>query len=86
MVQKVVPGKKLVIRANDSYEAKGYLDTYGKADVGKCYMLRGVTAALMDLIYGDGYPEGIFQYAAVETQCQAKGDPYCEFIARKAVR
>ncbi len=52
----------------------------------KCYMLRGITAALMDLVYGDGYPAGCFQYAAVETQCQAKGVPYCEFIARKVVR
>jgi len=86
VVQEVVPEKKLVIRANDSYEAKGYLDAYGKADAGKCYMLRGVTAALMDLVYGDGYPDGCFQYAAVETQCQVKGAPYCEFIARKAVR
>lgn len=86
VVQEVVPEKKLVIRANDSYEAKGYLDAYGKADAGKCYMLRGVTAALMDLVYGDSYPDGCFQYAAVETQCQAKGAPYCEFIARKAVR
>jgi len=86
VVQEVVPEKKLVIRANDSYEAKGYLDAYGKADAGKCYMLRGVTAALMDLVYGDGYPDGCFQYAAVETQCMAKGAPYCEFIARKAVR
>ncbi|MGB3210058.1 MAG: hypothetical protein WBB19_05060 [Desulforhopalus sp.] len=86
MVQEVVPEKKLVICANDSYEAKGYIDAYGKADAGKCYMLRGVTAALMDLVYGDGYPDDIFQYTAVETQCRAKGDPCCEFIARKAIR
>jgi predicted hydrocarbon binding protein len=86
VVQEVVPKEKLVIRANDSYEAKGYLDAYGKADAGKCYMLRGVTAALMDLVYGDSYPDGCFKYTAVETQCQAEGAPYCEFIARKAVR
>lgn len=85
VVQEIVPEKKLVIRVNDSYEAKGYLDAYGKGDTGKCYMLRGVTAALMDLVYGSGYPEGIFEYTAIEAQCQAKGDPCCEFIARKAV-
>ena len=83
-VQELVPGKKLVIRANDSYEAKGYLDDYGIADTGKCYMLRGVAAAFMDLVYGGAYPDGCFQYQAVETLCQAKGDPHCEFVARKA--
>ena len=83
-VQELVPGKKLVIRANDSYEAKGYWDSYGKADSGKCYMLRGVAAAFMDLVYGGEYPEGCFQYKAIETHCQAKGDPHCEFVARKA--
>jgi predicted hydrocarbon binding protein len=83
-VQELVPGKKLVIRANDSYEAKGYWDSYGKADSGKCYMLRGVAAAFMDLVYGGEYPDGCFQYKAIETHCQAKGDPHCEFVARKA--
>jgi predicted hydrocarbon binding protein len=83
-VQELVPGKKLVIRANDSYEAKGYWDSYGKADSGKCYMLRGVAAAFMDLLYGGEYPDGCFQYKAIETHCQAKGDPHCEFVARKA--
>jgi predicted hydrocarbon binding protein len=85
-VEELVPGKKLVIRAHDSYEAKGYLDAYGKADTGKCYMLRGVAAAFMDLVYGGDYPDSCFQYTAVETLCQAKGDSYCEFVARKAAR
>jgi len=86
IVQELVPAEKLVIRAKASYEAKGYLDAYGRADTGKCYMLRGVAAAFMDLVYGDGYPDGCFQYAAEETHCQAKGDPCCEFVARKAAR
>ena len=85
-VKELVPNKKLVIRASESYEAKGYLDAYGKADAGKCYMLRGVAAAFMDLVYGGEYPDSCFQYAAVETVCQAKGDPHCEFVARKASR
>jgi predicted hydrocarbon binding protein len=85
-VHELVPYKKLVMRASDSYEAKGYWDAYGKADAGKCYMLRGVAAAFMDLVYGGEYPDGCFQYSAIETSCQAKGDPYCEFVARKTVR
>lgn len=83
-VEELIPGKKLVIRAKDSYEARGFLDVYGKAETGKCYMLKGVAAAFMDLVYGNEYPDGCFQYTAIETCCQAKGDPHCEFVARKA--
>ncbi|MBW2502225.1 MAG: 4-vinyl reductase [Deltaproteobacteria bacterium] len=83
-VRELIPGEKLVMRASDSYEAKGYWDAYGRADAGKCYMLRGVAAAFMDLVYGGEYPDGCFRYKALETHCQAKGDPYCEFVARKA--
>lgn len=83
-VTELIPGDKLVVRVNDSYEAKGYCESYGRAEAGKCYMLRGVTAAFMDLVYGGHYSDGCFAYAAVETQCQAKGEPYCEFIAQKA--
>ncbi len=85
-VLELVPDRKLVIRASDSYEAKGYLDAYGRADTGKCYMLRGVAAAFMDLVYGGDYPDGCFQYTAEETCCQARGDEHCEFVARKTAR
>jgi predicted hydrocarbon binding protein len=85
-VQELVPGERLVLRAHKSYESKGYLDTFGTTNVGKCYMLRGVAAAFMALVYGGDYPDGCFQYAAEETLCQAKGDPYCEFVARKTTR
>ena len=83
-VQKLVPHEELVIRVGDSYEAKGYLKDYGRADSGKCYMLRGVAGAFMDLIYGESYPEGCFNFFATEPLCRAKGDSYCEFIARKS--
>ncbi len=83
-VKKLVPEETLVIQASGSYEASGYLDQYGKATSGKCYMLRGVTGALMDLLYGEEYPEGCFTFSAEEHLCRAKGDEYCEFIARKS--
>jgi len=79
-VKDVVPGKKLIIRVKGSYEANGYLTQYGLADTGKCYMLRGVASAFMDLLYGDDYPDGCFTFLAQEPFCQAKGDPYCEFV------
>ena len=83
-VKDILPEKKLRIRVTDSYEASGYLKRYGRADSGKCYMLRGVTAAFMDLIYGAEYPDGCFDFVAEEPFCRAKGDPFCEFVAEKS--
>jgi hypothetical protein len=82
-VELLVPDDRLVIRVRDSYEATGYLNHYGVASSGKCYMLRGVTAAFMDLLYGEDYPDGCFTFLADEPCCRAKGDQYCEFVARK---
>ena len=83
-VKEILPEKKLRIQVNDSYEASGYLERYGEATSGKCYMLRGVTAAFMDLIYGAPYPDGCFDFVAEEPLCRAKGDPFCEFVAGKS--
>ena len=83
-INALIPKKKLVIRVNDSYEASGYVEQYGFSESGKCYMLRGVTGAFMDLLYGEDYPDGCFTFSAAESLCRAKGDEYCEFIARKS--
>ena len=83
-VKEILPDRKLRIRVRDSYEASGYLERYGTASTGKCYMLRGVAAAFMDLIYGADYPDGCFDFTAQEPLCRSKGDPYCEFVVRKS--
>jgi len=83
-VAEIIPGEKLRIRVNDSYEARGYLEKHGRAKSEKCYMLRGVAAAFMDLSYGGDYPDGYSAFAAEEPMCRAKGDLYCEFIAAKS--
>lgn len=83
-VRDLVPGERLIVHVNDSYEADGYLKLYGQARSGKCYMLRGVTAAFMDLLYGEAYPEGCFAFSAEEPRCRAKGDPSCEFVAKRS--
>jgi len=79
----LIPGHRLHFRVHESYESAGYLKRLGIADVGKCYMLRGVAAAFMDLLYGDAYPDGCFTFSAIEPFCRAKGDTFCEFIAEK---
>jgi len=80
----LIPGKKLHFRVHESYESAGYLKRHGIAESGKCYMLRGVAAAFMDLLYGDDYPDGCFTFSAAEPFCRAKGDTFCEFIAEKS--
>ena len=84
VVKELIPDEKLVIHVGDSYEASGYISSYGIAKSSKCYMLRGVAGAFMDLIYGEDYPDGCFDFLAEESLCRAKGDEYCEFIARKS--
>jgi len=79
-IRKIVPGKSLIIRVTDSYEATGYIEKYGFSDKGKCHMLRGVTSAFMDLLYGGDYPDGCFTFQATEHLCRAKGDQCCEFV------
>jgi len=83
-VKELVPNERLVLQARNSYEAGGYLDRYGQTKSGKCFMLRGVAGAFMDLLYGDDYPDGCFTFQAGEPSCRAKGDGCCEFVARKS--
>ncbi len=83
-VKELIPDKKLLIHSSDSYEATGYIQLHGSANSGKCYMLRGVAAAFMGLLYGEDYPDGCFDFSAEEPLCRAKGDSYCEFVARRS--
>ena len=80
----LIPGDRLHFRVHESYESAGYMKRRGIAEAGKCYMLRGVAAAFMDLLYGDDYPDGCFTFSAAEPFCRAKGDAFCEFIAEKS--
>jgi hypothetical protein len=83
-VVELIADEKLVIRASDSYEASGYVKDHGLGASAKCYLLRGVTGAFMDLVYGRDYPKGCFSFTAMEPLCRAKGDVCCEFIAQKS--
>ncbi len=85
-VKELVPGERLVIQVSDSYEATGYLQLHSPGSSGKCYMLRGVAAAFMDLLYGEDYPDGLFTFSADESLCRAKGDPHCEFVATRSLK
>lgn len=94
-VQELQPGERLVLRIYDGYESNGYLAQYGTSEAPKCYLATGGAAGLMNLLYhgditqrpalSDTYYRELFRsprsFEAAETQCRAKGDPYCEFLA-----
>jgi len=82
-VKSIIPDRELRIQVRDSYEATGYIQGYGRALTGKCYMLQGVTGAFMDLLYGEDYPDGCFTFKAEEIRCRARGEATCEFLAQK---
>jgi len=81
-VTELVPGEKMVVRAYDYYEAdvvdRGTLDT-------KCaYMIQGVSAAFMDLAYGEPYPNGLRTFKCEQTKGIECGDEYGEFVVTRA--
>jgi hypothetical protein len=70
-------GEKMVIRANDYYEA----DSGG--DGLRAYMLRGLCQAFFDLTYADPYPDGMDTYVCQQTKGIEAGDPHGEFIVTR---
>ncbi|MCW1299613.1 MAG: hypothetical protein QXD02_04820 [Candidatus Parvarchaeum sp.] len=88
-IVELVPGEKMVVRAYDYYEAD-VADSYPgkKAPRLMAYMIRGVSAAFMDLAYGGPYDPsgktGLYTFRCKQTKGIEKGDPYGEFVVVKA--
>jgi len=83
---ELIPGEKMVVRAYDYYESDSAV--YGTASRPSAYMIRGVSAAFMDLAYGGDYdPTG--QTAMRTFKCEQTkgiecGDEYGEFVVTRA--
>jgi hypothetical protein len=78
------PGKKMVVRAKDYYEADVAKDFAGnKAPRLMAYMFRGVCAAFMDLAYGGAYDPsgetGLYTFRCRQTKGIEVGDSHGEF-------
>jgi len=84
-VVELIPGEKMVVRAYDYYESD--LVTYGKKKRPCAFMVRGVSAAFMDLAYGGNYdPEGktgLRTFECAQTKGIECGDEYGEFVITK---
>jgi len=84
-VVELIPGEKMVVRAYDYYESD--LVQYGKRSHPCAFMVRGVSAAFMDLAYGGSYdPEGktgLRTFECKQTKGIECGDEYGEFVVTR---
>ncbi len=82
-VIEIVPREKMTVRAYDYYESDIIL--FGYTERPGAFMLRGVCAAFMDLIYGDQpYPDGMRTFQCQQTRGIELGDDYGEFVVTRA--
>lgn len=83
-VKEHEPYQKLVLKSLNAYEATGYLKYRKISQHNECHMLTGITAGLMELIYGEGeLCDRVGMYMSDEVQCSASGVEYCIFEARR---
>lgn len=80
-IVELVPRERMVVRAYDYYEAG--INKYGTMEKMSAYMIRGVSAAFMDLAYGKPYPDGLKTYSCRQVKGIECGDEYGEFIVEK---
>lgn len=77
-------GDSLLLESGNGYEALGFLTLRPPANEPQCFMLEGVAAGIMELIYGQGPLEERFgTYKTREVSCLAKGDGYCHFQVQR---
>lgn len=98
-IHELVPNERLVLRAWYPYESLGYLRSFGRADHPVDYLLTGIGASLMNLLYSaditakpDLSLEFYYQvnrskagFWGRQSACVAMGDPYSEVIVERNV-
>ena len=76
-IVQIKDGEQMVIRAVDYYEA----DSGG--DGLRAYMIRGVSAAFMELAYATPYPNGMNTFQCAQVKGIEAGDSFGEFVVTK---
>jgi hypothetical protein len=69
----LIPREELIIE----------IDAQDSSNSGQiCHMIAGATAAVMDVLYGEGKSaeKRLFNFRCVETECKSKGAPACRFV------
>ena len=88
-IVELVPGEKMIVRANDYYEADVASKYPGnKSPRMMAFMIRGVCGAFMDLAYGGDYDKsgeaGLYTFRCKQTKGIECGDQYGEFVVVKS--
>jgi len=79
-VTKFIPHELLIMQSLNGYEALGFLGYRNKVDSPQCFMLTGVAAGIMALVYGEGTIKERFGiYFSEESSCITCGDQACVF-------
>jgi predicted hydrocarbon binding protein len=74
------PAETLTVESLNGYEAIGYREYRGPCDSPQCFMLCGVAAGMMELVYGDGTIEDRFgTYLSDESSCICADASHCRF-------
>ncbi len=85
--------KKVTLRVYNSPEAVGYKQEFGVSNRNRCYMINGVSAAVINLIFlgnietkpllDDNFYHELLSdnnsFQCTEERCIAQGDDFCEF-------
>jgi hypothetical protein len=85
-IVELEPNQRMLVRAYDYYESDVVL--YGAVRKPCAYMIRGISAAFMDLAYGGSYDPtgatGLRTFCCVQTKGIECGDEYGEFVVSRA--
>ncbi len=83
-VDNLAPGRALRIESLNGYEAYGFRELRGTSPAPQCFMLRGVAAGIMGLVFGSGtVEERTGTYGSTETECICSESPSCVFSVEK---
>ena len=76
-IVQIKEGERMVVRAVDYYEQDG------GGEGRRAFMIRGVSAAFMELAYAKAYPDGMGTFESEQTKGIETGDDYGEFVVTK---
>ena len=82
-IKSLVPNEEMVLTSSNGYEAYGYIELEKYGHTPQCFMLKGISAGLMELLYRKGdFEDRVGEFESEETTCIPKRDSTCTFIAK----
>jgi predicted hydrocarbon binding protein len=74
----------LELSSTNGYEAFGFIELKESSQCPNCFMLKGITAGLLELVYEKGdFEDRIGQFDSYEKLCMTKKDSVCHFVAER---